>query len=48
MAITSLGHQLALPLTCIGHINAGSGLLVLDENGSDITPARRGYDHFHE
>jgi thiamine-monophosphate kinase len=48
VAITSLGHQLALPLTCIGHIKAGSGLLVLDENGSDITPARRGYDHFHE
>ncbi len=43
--ITTLGHPLGLPLTRIGEIVA-SGLILCDDAGKDITPARRGYDHF--
>ena len=45
--ITALGRILALSLTCIGRIEAGAAnLRVLDSTGRDITPIRRGYDHF--
>ena len=46
--ITALTEKLELPLTCIGQIRVGPpGELVLcDDGGSDITPARHGYDHF--
>ncbi len=46
--LEALARQLTLPLTRIGHIDAGTGLRVLDENGGDITPTRHGYDHFHD
>ncbi|MCM2290378.1 MAG: thiamine-phosphate kinase [Sulfuritalea sp.] len=46
--IAALAAMLQLPLTRIGEIVAGPpGELVLrDRDGSDITPAGRGYDHF--
>lgn len=46
--IAALAAELRLPLTRIGEIVAGpAGQLVLcDAEGRDITPARRGYDHF--
>jgi thiamine-monophosphate kinase len=46
--ITALSVRLGLPLTRIGEIVAGPpGELVLcDDDGAVITPARRGYDHF--
>ena len=47
-AILALAAELQLPLTCIGEIVSGpAGRLVLcDADGRDITPARRGFDHF--
>ena len=47
-AISALAAELQLPLTCIGEIVSGpAGRLVLcDADGRDITPARRGFDHF--
>jgi thiamine-monophosphate kinase len=46
--IMALAGKLELPLTRIGELVAGPpGELVLcDDNGTVITPARRGYDHF--
>ena len=46
--IAALTGKLGLPLTRIGQIVAGPpGELVLcDHDGTAITPARRGYDHF--
>jgi thiamine-monophosphate kinase len=46
--IIALSGKLELPLTRIGEIVAGApGELVLrDDAGNVITPARRGYDHF--
>jgi thiamine-monophosphate kinase len=46
--IAALTDELGLPLTRIGEIVAGpTGSLALwDDAGSDITPARHGYDHF--
>ncbi|MCF8184284.1 MAG: thiamine-phosphate kinase [Polynucleobacter sp.] len=47
-AVADLAARLALPLTRIGEIEAGTpGELVLcDDSGNIITPARRGFDHF--
>ena len=46
--IAALAAELRLPLTRVGEIVSGaSGELVLvDADGKDITPARRGFDHF--
>lgn len=33
-------------LTCIGEVVRGSGVVLVDENGVDITPQVRGYQHF--
>lgn len=46
--IVALAQKLELPLTRIGEIVSGpAGQLVLcDPDGSDITPVRRGFDHF--
>jgi thiamine-monophosphate kinase len=48
--IAALATDLGLPLTRIGEIIAGpSGRLGLwDDAGSDITPARHGYEHFQD
>jgi len=46
--IATLAAELQLPLTRIGEVVSGpAGRLVLcDAGGTDITPARHGYDHF--
>ncbi len=46
--IAALSGELQLPLTRMGEIVAGppGELLVCDDEGRVITPARRGYDHF--
>jgi len=45
-AVASIGRSLALPLTRIGTISAGAGLVVRDERG-DVLPALPGaWDHF--
>ncbi len=46
--IEQLGQQLTLPLTRLGSICPGTpaDLRVLDASGADITPQRRGFDHF--
>ena len=46
--IAELGEELGLPLTRIGKILDGppGELLLLDADGRNITPARRGYEHF--
>ena len=47
-SIAALGAELHLPLTRIGEIASGppGELAVFDADGKDITPARRGFDHF--
>lgn len=40
------GRRLAVPLSCIGHITAGTGLTVLDEKNESIMLDVKGYDHF--
>jgi thiamine-monophosphate kinase len=45
-AAHGLARQLAVPLTEIGHVTAGSGVHCLDAQGRDLTPAARGYRHF--
>ena len=46
--IRALGDRLDLPLTPLGRLVAAPAgqLTVRDAAGVDITPARRGYDHF--
>jgi thiamine-monophosphate kinase len=51
--IVALSDKLKLPLTKIGHIETGTTntaprVRVVDETGRDITPAHKGYDHFHD
>lgn len=47
-AIVALAEELALPLTCIGKIEAGPAgqLTIFDANGYLVEVAQRGYDHF--
>ncbi len=45
--IEQLALKLSIPLTCIGKITPGKGLLVLDKNLATITPETKGYDHFY-
>lgn len=47
-AILALGAHLQIPLTCIGTVAAGPAgqIRLLDASGREMTPARRGYDHF--
>ncbi|MCX7184586.1 MAG: thiamine-phosphate kinase [Nitrosospira sp.] len=44
--IEDLSRELGVPLTCIGRINQGEGLAVLDAAGKPIALQARGYDHF--
>ncbi len=44
--VESLSGEVGIPLTRIGCINEGEGLLVLDESGKSVEMAVRGYDHF--
>ena len=45
-ALAALATALALPITTIGRIEAGSGVRVIDETGRDIALAASGYQHF--
>ena len=47
-AVRALGMALSLPLTCLGHIEAGTpgALTVLSPDGRPLETARPGYDHF--
>ncbi|SMB23820.1 thiamin-monophosphate kinase [Sterolibacterium denitrificans] len=46
--ILALGARLQIPLTCIGTVAAGPAgrIHLLDADGREMSPARRGYDHF--
>jgi thiamine-monophosphate kinase len=44
--IDALSRELVLPLTRIGKIGAGGGLVVLDGSGESVTLETKGYDHF--
>ena len=44
--IESLSRELDIPLTRIGRISQGEGLVVLDAAGKSIELETRGYDHF--
>ena len=44
--IENLSAELATPLTRIGEIFSGEGLIVKDAKGSEITLETKGYDHF--
>ena len=44
--IVNLSQHLALPLSCIGRITGGSGLIVRAENGDPINFKETGFDHF--
>ncbi|PTN12907.1 thiamine-phosphate kinase [Nitrosomonas aestuarii] len=45
-SIESIAQKLKIPLTMIGEITQGEGLLVMDAEGREITVEKRGYDHF--
>ncbi len=45
-AIELLSNELSLPLTCIGEIIQGEGLVVKDAQGNEIKLEKKGYDHF--
>jgi len=44
--IEALGRRLELPLTRIGRITRGLGLVLLDAQGQRVTFEERGFDHF--
>ncbi len=44
--IAHLAAELAVPLTCIGEIFAGEGLIVKDVQGNIMSLENKGYDHF--
>jgi thiamine-monophosphate kinase len=44
--IATLARQFELPLTRIGAIEEGQGLVVIDEYGRPLTPLPRAFDHF--
>lgn len=44
--IETLSCEQEIPLTRIGKISEGEGLVVLDAAGNTVTPETKGYDHF--
>ena len=44
--IDLISHETGIPLTHIGKISAGNGLVVFDSIGKPITLETTGYDHF--
>lgn len=44
--IAAIGRELGLPLTRIGSITAGGGLVVRDEHGAPLPSLPQAYDHF--
>lgn len=45
--IEQLANEFAVPLTRIGEIQAGNGLIIKDADGNVMTWETRGYDHFN-
>ena len=45
-ALAALGAELELPLTCIGEVIAGAGLLVTAADGRELISTKAGYNHF--
>jgi thiamine-monophosphate kinase len=46
--IAALAQELNIPLTRIGEIGEGEGLVVLDAGGNPLTLQVKGYDHFRK
>lgn len=46
--IDALSRELVLPLTRVGKIGVGDGLVVLDASGKIVTLETKGYDHFRD
>ncbi len=44
--ILALGQELSVPLTRIGRVEEGTGVVLEDSRGRHSTPAHGGYDHF--
>jgi thiamine-monophosphate kinase len=44
--VLRIGARLGLPLTCVGRIESGTGLRVLDERGRTVDIDIAGWDHF--
>jgi thiamine-monophosphate kinase len=44
--ILSIAKETATPVTRIGHVKPGTGVVLLDENARKIPVARPGYRHF--
>jgi thiamine-monophosphate kinase len=44
--LAAISTQLALPLSRIGSITAGAGLVIRDERGAPLPALPRGFDHF--
>ncbi|NDP44025.1 MAG: thiamine-phosphate kinase, partial [Aromatoleum sp.] len=44
--LAALARELGMPLTRIGTITAGGGLVVRDENGAMLETLPRAFDHF--
>jgi thiamine-monophosphate kinase len=45
-ALVALGQKLGVALTCIGRIEVGAGVVVLDAAGERLELERGGFDHF--
>ncbi len=46
LAIAALGEQLGLPLACVGQVEVGERVRVLDGRGHEIMVRQAGFDHF--
>jgi thiamine-monophosphate kinase len=47
-SLVSLAESMELPLTCIGSINSGEDLRIIDTNGHRYFLASQGYEHFNK
>lgn len=45
-AVVALGQELSMPLTCIGEVTAGGGLLGVQADGTQTVLQPRGFNHF--
>jgi thiamine-monophosphate kinase len=43
--VAALAQSLRLPLTSIGRVETGAGVVALDRTGMDVTPQRLGWEH---
>jgi thiamine-monophosphate kinase len=43
--VAALARSLRLPLTRIGRVDTGAGIVALDRTGMDVTPQRLGWEH---